>query len=111
MKAFRDRNAEIEKLHGRVIAVSSDDSDTLKSWRSELKAPQAFVSDSDLKLIKLYDVKMMLLGIAKRHTFTIGKDRKILAHEEGSDAVEVKGAIEACPLHGHDAAPPAKDGG
>ncbi len=115
MEAFRDRSAEIQKLHGRVIAISSDDADTLKSWRNELKASQTtFVSDGDLKLTRLYDVKMPVLGMAGRHTFVIGKDRKVLSHEEGSQAISPDGAIRACPLHGHaEPAPPApaKDGG
>lgn len=110
MKAFRDRSAEIEKLKGKVVAVSSDDADTLKSWRDELKAPQTFVSDPDLTLIKLYDVKMTLVGIAQRHTFVIGPGRKVLSHESGSDAINPEGAIAACPLHGHDTLQ-VKDGG
>ncbi len=113
MQAFRDRSAEIEKLKGRVVAVSTDDAETLKSWRAELKAPQTFVADPGDQLVKLFDVKMAVLNVAQRHTFVIGPGRKILSHDEGSDAINVDGAIRACPLHGHAAAKPEnpKDGG
>jgi peroxiredoxin len=97
-----------------VIAVSSDGADTLKSWRDELKASNVtFVSDEDLKLIHLFDVKMPVLGLASRHTFVIGKDRKVLSVEEGSDAINPEGAIRACPLHRPAEDKPAapKDGG
>lgn len=103
MKAFRDRSADIEKMKGKVVAISADDTDTLKSWRDELKAPQTFVSDYDLNIIRLYDVKMTLVGVAQRHTFVIGPGRKVLSHVSGSDAINPDGAIAACPLHGHDA--------
>ena len=63
MEAYRDRYAEIQKLHGRVIAVSTDDAETLRSWRTELKAPQTFVADPDQKLVKLFDTKLPIIGI------------------------------------------------
>src|SRR4051812_21986866 len=109
MEAYRDRYAEIQKLHGRVIAVSTDDADTLRKWRTELKAPQTFVADPDQKLVKLFDTKMPIVGVASRRTFVIGKGRKVTEVTEGGDAIDPSNAVRACGLHAHDA--PAKDGG
>lgn len=109
MQAYRDRYAEIQKLNGRVIAVSTDDVETLKKWRTELKAPQTFVSDADQKLVKLFGTKMPVVGIASRRSFTIGKGRKVLALTEGGDAIDPSKEVRACSLHAHDE--PKKDAG
>src|SRR3954466_4107738 len=66
MESYRDRYAEIQKLKGTVIAVSMDEQATLIKWRNELKAPQTFVADPSGELVKLFDVKMAIISIAKR---------------------------------------------
>jgi peroxiredoxin Q/BCP len=99
MQAYRDRYAEIQKLNGKVIAVSMDDAATLVKWRNELKAPQTFVPDPDGTLVKLFDVKMPVLGMAQRHTFVIGAGRKVLEHTEGGESIDPSKAVSACSLH------------
>src|SRR5262245_32864101 len=98
MQAYRDRYAEIQKMNGRVIAVSIDDVETLKRWREELKAPQTFVADPDKKLIALYDTKMPILPVAQRRTFVIGKGRKVLELQEGNEAIDPAKSVRACTL-------------
>jgi peroxiredoxin Q/BCP len=105
MQAYRDRYAEIQKQKGHVLAVSTDDAATLAKWRAELKAPQTFIADPDGKLVKLFDAKMPVLGMAQRHTFVIGTGRKILEHTEGSDSIDPSKAVAACSLHKPEAAP------
>ncbi len=39
---------------------------------------------------------MPVVSIAKRVTFVIGRDRRILRIDEGSAAIEPKGALDAC---------------
>src|SRR6266516_4392333 len=107
MEAYRDRYAEIQKMKGRVIAVSGDDVETLKKWRAELKAPQTFVADPKLELMKLFDTKTPIISIASRRTFVIGKGRKVLEVQEGNDAIDPSKSVRACGLH-QDGAPPAK---
>ena len=96
MQAYRDRSAEIRKLNGKVIAVSMDDAATLLKWRNQLKAPQTFVADPGGGLVKLYDVKLPVLGMAQRHTFVIGAGRIVLEHTEGGDAIDPSKAVTAC---------------
>jgi peroxiredoxin len=98
MQAYRDRYAEIQKLNGRVIAVSADDAETLKKWRDELKAPQTFIADPDKKLIALYDTKMPIVPIAQRRTFVIGTGRKVLELQEGNEAIDPEKSVRACGL-------------
>src|SRR5438105_12869590 len=99
MQAYRDRYAEIQKMNGRVLAVSTDDVATLKRWRDELKAPQTFVADPDGKLVRLFDTKMPVVSVASRRTFVIGNGRRVLEVQEGSDAIEPSRAVLACELH------------
>lgn len=75
-----------------------DDSETLARFKTELKAPFAFVPDPDGKIVNLFDVKTPVVSFAKRYTFVIGEDRKILKVESGGDAINPEGAIVACPL-------------
>ena len=106
MQAYRDRYTEISKLNGKVIAVSMDDSPTVITWRAELTAPQTFVVDPDGVLVKLFDAKMPVLGMAQRHTFVIGAGRKILEHTEGGDSIDPSKAVSACSLKKPEAAKP-----
>ena len=99
MQAYRDRYAEIQKYNGRVLAISTDDVETLKKWRAELKAPQTFISDTDAKLVKLFDTKMALVPVASRRTFVVGPGRRILEVQEGGDAIDAAPAVRACGLH------------
>ena len=79
-----------------MIAVSTDDVETLKKFRESLTSKDTFVSDGKAVLIEQYDNKMLLLNMAKRTTFVIGRGRKILAVIEGSDAVDPQNSLQAC---------------
>jgi peroxiredoxin len=75
-----------------------DDAVELKKFKESLKAPFPFIADPEGKVVNAFDVKTPMVGFAKRYTFVIGQDRKILKVESGSDAIDPNGAIVACPL-------------
>jgi peroxiredoxin len=81
-----------------VIAISTDDAETSRKFRDSLKAPYHFVADDKAMVVKQYDVKTFLLTLAKRVTFVVGPGRKILAVQEGSDAIDPSGAVGACSI-------------
>ena len=81
-----------------VLAVSTDDLETMKKFKAELKAQYAFVADPDAKLVKLFDTKMPVMNIASRTTFVIGPERRVVSVQTGGDALEPEGAIKACAL-------------
>ena len=81
-----------------MIAISTDDVETQKKFRESLKAPYHFVADEKATLVKLFDVKVFLLTMSKRITFVVGPGRKILSIQEGSDAIDPSGAVNACSL-------------
>lgn len=88
----------MEKAGAQVLAISMDDKDTLKRFKAELKAPYAFIPDPEGKVVELYDVKMPMVSYAKRYSFVVGPDRKIVKIQSGSDAVNPEEAIAACPV-------------
>lgn len=81
-----------------MIAISTDDVETSKRFRESLKAPYHFVADQKATVVKLFDVKVFILTMAKRVTFVVGPGRKILSVQEGSDAIDPSGAVAACSL-------------
>ncbi|GMT98478.1 hypothetical protein KH5H1_25970 [Corallococcus caeni] len=107
LTAYRDRYKDIEQVQGQVLAFSTDDAETLTRFKTELKAPFAFIPDPDGKVVGAYDVKMPVLTVSKRYTFVVGEDRKVLKVDEGKDAIDPTGAIVACPLRKGAAAKPS----
>lgn len=81
-----------------MLAISTDDRETLAKFKASLKAPFAFVPDPDAKLTKLYQVKTPLVDYALRYTFLVGSDRKVLKVDHGKDAVDPSTTIVACSL-------------
>lgn len=59
-----------------VVGISTDNIKTLTDFQAQMKAPQRFVSDKDAAITKSYNVE--IAGVAKRVTFVIGKNGKIL---------------------------------
>jgi thioredoxin-dependent peroxiredoxin len=95
LSAYRDRYGELTKQGGQVLAISGDSAETQAEFKAELKAPFPFIADPDAKLIGLYDVKTPLLDYAKRVTFVIGPDRRIVRVDEGGDAIDPAKSLEA----------------
>ncbi len=98
LTSYRDRAADIEKHKGTVIAVSTDDLETQKKFKTSLNALYPFVADSEAELVKKFDVKMPVLTISQRVTFVVGAGRRVLSIQEGGDAIETAGAVNACSL-------------
>lgn len=99
LTAYVKHYDEIKKAGGEVIVVSGDDKETELKFKESLKAPYPFIADRQLELIKSYDVKGFLFPISKRITFVIGAGRKVLAVQEGGDAVDPTQAVAVCNVH------------
>ena len=81
-----------------MIAISTDELETQKKFRDSLKAPYHFVADSSAFVVNLFDVKVFLFTLSKRVTFVVGPELKVLAIQEGTDALDPGGAVKACSL-------------
>lgn len=80
-----------------MLLVSTDNGPTLKHWAAELGLSYPMLSDfAQRKASKDYGVLIAERGIASRATFVIGTDGRIKQIEEGRDAVDPTGALNAC---------------
>jgi thioredoxin-dependent peroxiredoxin len=68
--------ADFQKLGAVVVGISVDDIKKLTDFQAKMQAPQQFVSDVDGHVTKAYNVEIS--GVAKRVSFVIGKNGKIL---------------------------------
>jgi len=81
-----------------ILAISGDKEATQDRFRREIGAPFGFVADRKGEIISLYGVKAPLVTIAKRTTFVIGAERRVLHVDTGGSAIDPDGAIAACKL-------------
>jgi peroxiredoxin len=92
--------ADLVKFEGadtQVFGVSTDNSPSQKKFAEEVKASFPMLSDfAKREVSKDYGVLMADRGLANRATFVIDKEGKIQHIEEGSAAVNIEGAMNAC---------------
>lgn len=90
----------IEKFSGadtEVFGVSTDNTPSQRKFAEELGVKFAMLSDfQNRQVAKAYGVLNEERGVANRATFIIDKAGKIQYVEEGSSAVDVMGAANAC---------------
>ena len=79
MEAYRDQFATLfnEGKDVTVLAVSTDDPETLRNWAAEQKFPVTFVSDERGVLAKPYDVKYPAINMYRRVLFVVAPDGKV----------------------------------
>ncbi len=79
------------------FAASTDTPDQNKKFAESLGADYPILADPDKKAAEAYGVVMPVVGLAKRWTFYIGKDGKILAIDKDVK-VDTAGADVAATL-------------
>ncbi len=75
---FRDRMGELQTNNVEVIGVSHDSVDSHKKFADAYKLNFTLVADPDGKIIAAYDAKMPVVSMAKRVSFLIGLDGKVV---------------------------------
>lgn len=78
-KAFSDDYNEIALSGASIVGISTDDGDTQCEFAQSLRAPFPLIGDSDKRIAEAFGVLWPLLGVAKRVTFVVGADRKVVA--------------------------------
>ena len=69
-----------------MIGVSADSQETQDRFAKSLELPYPLVGDPADTVRKAYGVKWPLLGLARRVTFVIGKDKRVqLVHKAERD--------------------------
>ncbi len=98
---FRDRMGELQTNNVTVIGVSFDSADSHKKFIEKYNLNFTLLADTDGKIAAAYDVKMPLMNMAKRVSFLIGTDGKILhvtsAMNPQTHFDEMKAAIAMLP--------------
>ena len=57
--------------------MSKDDQATAERFRAALELPYPLVGDPEGEILRAYDVRIPVLGLAQRVTFVVGQDRRI----------------------------------
>ncbi len=97
MTAYQAGIAKFEDSGYQVLAISTDNQPTLNHWADEhLKTTFPLLSDFMRKVSADYGILMPDRGIANRATFVVDVDGKIQYIEEGSSALDISGAAQAC---------------
>ena len=97
MTAYQAGIAKFEDSGYQVLAISTDNQPTLNHWADEhLKTTFPLLSDFMRKVSADYGILMPERGIANRATFVVDVDGKIQYIEEGSSAIDISGAAQAC---------------
>lgn len=94
---FRDRMGELQTNNVAVVGVSYDSADSHKKFIAKYNLNFPLIADPDGKIIETYDVKMPVMKLAKRVSFLIGLDGKIIhvtdAMNPQTHFVEMQAAI------------------
>ncbi len=76
--AFQDDLGALREAGAEVLGVSVQDATSHRAFRAKYGLTFDLVVDSDKRIAQAYNA-LGLLGVAKRVTYVIGPDRKILA--------------------------------
>ena len=75
---LRDRMGDLRTNNVEVIGVSFDSADSHKKFIAKYNLNFTLLADTDGKIAEAYDVKMPVMKMAKRVSFLIGMDGKIV---------------------------------
>lgn len=94
---FRDRITELEKSGVKIVGVSFDSAESHQTFISKYNLNFPLLADTDGKIADAYGVRMKDKNMARRVSFLIGKDGKILHVTDSSNAdthlAEMKEAV------------------
>lgn len=81
---FRDDIFAFRKANAQVLGVSLDDVESHKNFSEKHSLPFPLLADTDGSVAERYGVKTKMFGmtVAKRETFIIGPDGRIVRHYE-----------------------------
>ena len=81
-----------------MLGISLDSQERNRKFARETGATFPLLCDIEKQVAKAYGVLSFTRLFANRVTFVIDRDGIIRHIEEGSDAIDPSGAMQACPL-------------
>lgn len=96
MKRYQAGISEFTESDSVVFGISTDPADKNKEFAESLDLEFVLLSDESGEVAKSYGVLIEGANMAKRTTFVIGKDRKVVFIAEGREAMDPAAAASAC---------------
>lgn len=96
MVAYQSGIARFREAGAEVFGISTDNLPALRHWKQELGLDFPLLSDFHREVSRKYRVLMEDRGMARRVTFVIDENGKIIHIEEGNSAIDPTGALQAC---------------
>lgn len=81
-----------------MLGISLDSQERNRKFAEETGASFPLLSDTEKQVAKAYGALSFTRLFANRVTFVIDKDSIIRHIDEGSDAIDPSGAVQACSL-------------
>jgi len=75
---FSANHMELQLVGANLVGVSTDDGETQCRFADELNTPFPLIADEDKSISRAFDVLWPLVGFAKRVTYVIDSDMKIV---------------------------------
>lgn len=102
---FRDRAADFEALGARRLGISTDSVARQQRFTARHGFGYPLLSDPGGRVARAFGVKRGLLPVAKRTTFVIGTDGRLLAEIHSELNIDRHGDEALAALAGGDAGP------
>lgn len=95
LRAYTARTGDLVGRGARLLAISTDDVETLARFKRDLGATYTFLSDPGGSVSALY--AGVTMGRSNRVTVVVGQDGRITRVTSGVAAIFPDGDIAACP--------------
>ncbi len=99
MKSFQQNLQKLEAADTQVLGVSMDSPYSNKAWADQIGVTFPLLSDWGGDTTKKYGLYSPAYKAARRATFLIGKDGKVLEVHLDKQALDPHNVVQACERH------------
>ena len=96
MKAFQDKLKTLEDTDTQVLGVSMDSPFANKAWAKEIGVTFPLLSDMGGDTSREYGVYDNTYKAARRVTYLIDKDGKVVEMQKDRDAIDPTSVVTSC---------------
>jgi peroxiredoxin (alkyl hydroperoxide reductase subunit C) len=99
MKSFQAQLKQLEAADTQVLGVSMDSPFSNKAWADQIGVTFPLLSDWGGEVTRKFGLYNPTYKAARRATFLIGKDGKVLEVNLDKDALDPHNVVQACQRH------------
>ena len=96
MQAFQQQLTTLEGADTQVLGVSMDSPFANKAWAAQIGVTFPLLSDLGGDVTRQYGIYNPKSKVARRVTYLIGKDGKVLEMQKDSDAIDPTAVVTSC---------------